>query len=214
MMVVEAFLSGAHGVFIGACRRGECHYSTGNIYAEARVELLKHALAVAGINPERLVLRMMSSAEGNKFVEFITEFQKVVSELGPLGQNEGMKQSDIQRKLNALKGALSGRKLRWVVGKVLEFKENGNLYGERFTDHEIRRLFEEITMDEIGLREILEVLTGGSHSVSQLSEITSLRKERILMHLADLQRMGIAEIVSIDNRTPMWQVRSGARIYE
>ncbi|MGQ9809855.1 MAG: helix-turn-helix domain-containing protein [bacterium] len=69
-------------------------------------------------------------------------------------------------------------------------------------------------MDEIGLREILEILTGGSHSVSQLSEITSLRKERILMHLADLQRMGIAEIVSIDNRTPMWQVRSGARIYE
>ncbi|MGQ9603213.1 MAG: helix-turn-helix domain-containing protein [bacterium] len=125
-----------------------------------------------------------------------------------------MKQSDIQRKLNALKGAFSGRKLRWVVGKVLEFKENGNLYGERFTDHEIRRLFEEITMDEIGLREILEILTGGSHSVSQLSEITSLRKERILMHLADLQRMGIAEIVSIDNRTPMWQVRSGARIYE
>jgi len=213
-MVAEAFSSGADGVFIGACRRGECHYSTGNLYAEVRVELIKSALETAGISPERLVMRMMSSAEGNKFVEFITEFQKVIGDLGPLGEKEGLKRDAIQRKLKAIRDALGGPKLRWVVGKVLEFKEKGNLYGEKFTDHEIKRLFEEITMDEIGLREILEILNTGPHSVSQLSQIMGSKKERVLMHLSDLHRMGIASIARIENRTPFWQVIPGARSYE
>jgi DNA-binding transcriptional ArsR family regulator len=213
-MVAEAFSSGADGVFIGACRRGECHYSTGNLYAEVRVELIKSALETAGISPERLVMRMMSSAEGNKFVEFISEFQRVVGDLGPLGEKEGLNRDAIQRKLKAIRDALGGPKLRWVVGKVLEFKDKGNLYGEKFTDHEIRRLFEEITMDEVGLREILEILNTQPHSVSQLSQITGSRKEKVLMHLADLRRMGIAEIARVENRTPLWQIKPGARSYE
>lgn len=213
-MVAEAFSSGADGVFIGACRRGECHYSTGNLYAEIRVELIKETLVAAHIDPQRLVMRMMSSAEANRFVEFITEFQELITNLGKLGEKEGLSPGDVRRKLAAVKAALGGRKLRWVVGKVLEFKEKGNLYGEQFSEHEIRRLFEEIAMDEVGLREVLEILKNGSSTVSELSELTGATKDRILMHLSDLHRMGIAGIAGIKDRSPMWAIRSGAMVYE
>ncbi len=211
LMVAEAFAAGSDGVFIGACKRGECHYSTGNLHAEARVELLKHVLEAAGLSPERVVLRMMSSAEGNKFVEFTTEFQRVITELGPLGQAEGMDRTTLAIKLSAIREALGGRKLRWVVGKVVEFKNNGNLYGERFTDHEIKRLLQEVGMDEVRIREIIERLKDKPKSVKQLSEEINAPSRVILRQMADLRRMGLADIASVDGRTPIWQLKVDAR---
>ena len=214
VMTVEAFRSGSDGVFVGACKRGECHYSSGNLHAEARVELVKRVLEVAGINPERLVMRMMSSAEGNKFVEFTTEFQEKIRNLGPLGKAEGLSEEDLKIKLKAIRDALNGRKLRWVVGKIVEFKEKGNLYGERFTDHEIRRLLQEVSMDEVRIREILERLKLAPQSVKDLSNALKTPARIVLRQMADLKRMGLAEIGQIDGRTPIWKLSSEAPVYE
>jgi len=83
VMMMEAFVAGSDGVFVGACKRGECHYTSGNLHAERKVDLTRRMLGMAGLNPERLVMRMMSSAEGNKFAQFAGEFQRAVGELGP-----------------------------------------------------------------------------------------------------------------------------------
>ncbi len=206
VMMIEAFISGADGVFIGACRRGECHYSTGNLHAEGRVELVSRILEVAGINKERIVMRMMSSAEGNKFAEFATEFQERISKIGPIGESEGLSKDDIEVKLRAARDAVGGRKLRWVAGKIVEFKEKGNLYNEVFTAQEIRRLLEEVTMDEYRLREIILRMSKKPESVKSLAAYLGVEPRIVVRQIADLQRMGLLRLEKIDGRTPLWTV--------
>jgi F420-non-reducing hydrogenase iron-sulfur subunit len=212
VMMMESFLAGSDGVFVGACKRGECHYSSGNLHAEAKIGLTKRILSMAGIDPARLTMRMMSSAEGNKFAEFTTEFQREITELGPLGEPEGISRAELGLRLEAARKALAGRKLRWVAGKVVEFREKGNLYGELFTDHEIRRMFEEIAMDEYRLREILERLKAKPYSVKELAAGTRTPARVILRQMADLRRMGLAEIKQVEDTTPVWAIAGDGEV--
>jgi coenzyme F420-reducing hydrogenase delta subunit len=215
VMVIESLLAGADGVFVGACKRGECHYTSGNLHAEGKMEITKRVLRMAGIDPARLRMRMMSSAEGNKFVEFAGEFQKDITELGPLGKPEGIDKNDLEVKLQAAGKALGGRKIRWVTGKIVEFTEKGNLYGEKFTAHEIGRLFDEIAMDEFRLREILERLKGKPHSVKELATKMDTAPKILVRQMADLKKMGFAEIHSVVGNTPMWELSgNGETAYE
>ena len=212
--MLEAFVSGSDGVFVGACKKGECHYTSGNLHAERKIDLTRRILAIAGLNPERLVMRMMSSAEGNKFAEYATAFQRAVGELGPLGRSEGIGPDDLKVKLQACLKALGGRKLRWVMGKIVEFVEDGNLYGERFTEHEIRRLFDEIAMDEYYLREILERLAGGPQSVKHLASVMGVPSKTVVRRMADLRKMGLADIATIEKDTPLWAPVADGVSYE
>ncbi len=207
-MMIEAFIAGSDGVFVGACKKGECHYATGNLHAEGRVRLVKKVLEAAGIDAGRLVMRYMSAAEANKFVEYTTEFQKAISELGPIGESEGMSGDDITIKLEASRAALEGKKLRWVAGKLVEFQEKGNLYEENFTGHEIMRLLEEVATDECRIREILGRLSTGPKSVRQLSSEMKQPARIIVRSMADLRKMGLAEVDSIDGKTPRWRAVS------
>jgi hypothetical protein len=213
-MVMDAFIEGADGVFVGACKRGECHYSSGNLHAEGKMELCRRLMRLAGIDTGRLVMRMMSSAEGNKFTEFATAFQKEVSELGPMGRSEGIPSEDLPIRLAALRKALAGRKLRWVVGKVVDFKEKGNLYGEVFTDHEIGRLLEETAIDEYRLREILERLSAGPRSVKTLASETGVPARVVLRQMADLKKMGLADIERMEGDSALWAPAGNGKTYE
>jgi hypothetical protein len=213
-MVMDSFLEGADGVFVGACKRGECHYSSGNLHAEGKMELTRRVMRMAGIDTGRLVMRMMSSAEGNKFTEFATAFQAAIADLGPIGKSEGISAEDLRMKLEACRRALGGRKLRWVVGKVVEFQEKGNLYGEIFTDHEIGRLLEETAMDEYRLREILERLKAEPRSVKTLASETGTPARIILRQMADLRKMGLAEIRRMDGDSALWALAGNGKTYE
>jgi len=232
VMVADAFVAGADGVLVGACKRGECHYSTGNLQAEAKLGLARRVLALAGVRPERLVMRWMSSAEGNKFAEYATAFQGEMAALGPLGtagaggagdagdageapdaaetgEAAGGRRTDLALRLRAARKALGGRKLRWVAGKIVEFTEKGNLYGERFTAHEIGRLCDEIAADEFRLREILERIAAGPKSVRELASAMGVAPRVILRQVADLRRMGLAKVAAVEGRSPQWVAQEG-----
>lgn len=204
-MVIDAFLHGADGVFVGACLRGECHYSTGNLEAEGKMLLIQRILKHLGINPERLVMRWMSSAEGAKFVRFTTEFQETIKGLGPLGGIEELAPEEIKLKLTAAKQVVESKKIRWVVGKRTEFLTDGNVYGEVFTEHEINRLFEEVVLDECIIQEILLRTMEKPHTVHALSERLALPKYKVLRHLADMRRMGLVSTAGFDNNSPLWR---------
>jgi coenzyme F420-reducing hydrogenase delta subunit len=210
VMVAEAFISGADGVLVGACKRGECHYSSGNLQAEVKMDLARKVLALAGVNPQRLAMRWMSSAEGNKFAEYVAAFQAEISQVGATGTGPGEKAGDLDLRLNAALKALSGRKLRWVEGKIVEFMEKGNLDGERFTAHEVGRLCDEIAMDEYRLREILERLREGPKSVKQIAAIMGVAPRLVLRQMADLRRMGLALVAEVEGTTPLWTGVPGA----
>jgi len=81
--VMEAFRSGADGVFIGGCHPGDCHYVSGNYKARRRVHLLKRMLSELGIEPERVRLEWVSATEGARFARLMREFVEELRALGP-----------------------------------------------------------------------------------------------------------------------------------
>ncbi|MBC7221136.1 hydrogenase iron-sulfur subunit [Candidatus Bipolaricaulota bacterium] len=82
--VMEAFRSGADGVFIGGCHPGDCHYVSGNYKTRRRIYLLKKLLAEMGIEPERVRLEWVSATEGAKYARVMKEFVAELKRLGPL----------------------------------------------------------------------------------------------------------------------------------
>lgn len=85
-MVLRAFRAGADGVLVMGCHIGDCHYNSGNHRTAKRIPLLRNLLSYAGINPERLRLEWVSSAEAPRFVRVTQEFVEKIRELGPLAQ--------------------------------------------------------------------------------------------------------------------------------
>jgi heterodisulfide reductase subunit A len=72
--ILWAFLNGADGVLLGACPPGECHYGTGNLFAQERVAVLQKALADRGIDPNRLRLAFFNVDDGAQFSESVNTF--------------------------------------------------------------------------------------------------------------------------------------------
>jgi coenzyme F420-reducing hydrogenase delta subunit len=81
--LLRAIESGADGVYAAGCLEGECHYLKGNLWARKRVTHVKDLLAEVGIEPERVEMYNMSSAQGARFAEVATEFTERIKALGP-----------------------------------------------------------------------------------------------------------------------------------
>jgi len=82
--IFQAFDQGADGVFVAGCHPGDCHYMNGNYKTLRKVKLTKKMLEQIGINPKRLRLEWISSAEGVKFAEVVREMTEELKELGPI----------------------------------------------------------------------------------------------------------------------------------
>jgi coenzyme F420-reducing hydrogenase delta subunit/ferredoxin len=142
--VFRAFSNGMDGVFIGGCRLNECNYVThGNYYALNMTLLCKRILEHIGLNPDRLRIGFMSSAEGNRFAEVMREFGDQVNKLGPLGKAEGVEQCELESRLAQI------RKLVPYIKRVKNEKlasrlENPEEYETLFTKDEIGKLFSEV----------------------------------------------------------------------
>lgn len=54
-----------------------------------RIDFLKKLLEFSGIDPERLNLKWVSSAEGPRFAKVVTEFVEKIKALGPSPLRKG-----------------------------------------------------------------------------------------------------------------------------
>ena len=84
VFILKAFENGADGVLVCGCHINDCHYISGNLKADNRMEKAKKLLHTIGINPERLRLEWVSAAEGAKFAGVVKEFTELLETLGPL----------------------------------------------------------------------------------------------------------------------------------
>ena len=82
-LILRALSKGADGVLVIGCHMGECHYLEGNYSAAKRVAVLRKLLAFTGIDPGRLRVDWLSSAEAPTFVRVATEFSEQIKALGP-----------------------------------------------------------------------------------------------------------------------------------
>ena len=141
--VLRAFSNGMDGVFVGGCRLNECNYIThGNYDALNMVLLCKRIMEHIGLNPERLRIDFMSSAEGNLFAEVMSEFGDHVRKLGPLGQAEGLDQK-FKSELAEIRKLVPYIKL--VKDEKLASRlEDPQDYDTLFTTDEIDELFSQV----------------------------------------------------------------------
>ena len=97
--LLAAFERGVDGVIVAGCLEGGCHFQEGNLRARRRVERAKVLLQEIGLEPERLEMFNLSSAEGARFAEIVTEMSGRVAKLGP---------SPLRRNTEHLEKALEG----------------------------------------------------------------------------------------------------------
>lgn len=81
VFILQAFENGADGILVCGCHINDCHYISGNLKAEKRVEKTKQLLKLIGINPERLRLEWVSAAEGAKFASVVKEFTEFLEKI-------------------------------------------------------------------------------------------------------------------------------------
>ena len=142
--VLRALLNGIDGVFIGGCRLNECNYSThGNYDALNMVLLCRKIMEHIGLNPERLRIEFMSSAEGILFAEVMSEFGNKVKELGPLGKGEGIDRNELMSKLAEISKLVPYIKVM-KNEKLASRLENPEEYDNLFTKDEIDTLLSEV----------------------------------------------------------------------
>ena len=141
------------------------------------------------------------------FVNLVTEFDEKIRELGPLGgEGDSVPASEITRKLAAAEAVLAGEKIRWVIGKKTPFMESGNMYGEKFTEHEFRRAIDMIIVEETEVQEVLLQLKEGPQSVKDLAQALSVPPERVFRYITALKRKGMVALEKISGRTPIFHL--------
>jgi heterodisulfide reductase subunit A len=90
--ILHAFERGAGQVLVSGCHPpGDCHYISGNLRAQERVEKLRPKLAKKGIDPTRLRLAWISATEGRAFQRVIQEMAEALEGESPVeeGKREG-----------------------------------------------------------------------------------------------------------------------------
>jgi coenzyme F420-reducing hydrogenase delta subunit/NAD-dependent dihydropyrimidine dehydrogenase PreA subunit len=142
--VLRAFSNGMDAVLIGGCRLNECNYITqGNYDALNMVLLCKSIMQHIGLNPERLRIEFMSSADGNLFAEIMNAFGRQAKELGPLGVSEGLDAEELKAKLEQFRRLVPYIKL--VKNDKLGTRlRNPEEYDQLFSKEEIDLLVSEV----------------------------------------------------------------------
>jgi F420-non-reducing hydrogenase iron-sulfur subunit len=83
LTILKAFEAGVDGVYLAGCLEGECHFLKGNLRARKRVSYAKQLLQEVGIEPERLEMYNLSSAQGQRFAAIANDMADKVRALGP-----------------------------------------------------------------------------------------------------------------------------------
>ena len=194
-IILDTFLYGADGVFIGGCHLGDCHYVEGNYYAEKKIEMARRLLKEAGVEPERLRLEWVSASEGERFAATIKEFTEEIKEMGRIEfDNE---------KMEAVCMAAADYRLRILATKERELLEEGNKYGEVFTQHEMDRLLDDMVREEYEAKRILLKLKKPM-SVKEISSELNWKPNVVFRHILDLKRHELIELHEIRDNTPTY----------
>lgn len=93
--ILTAFEGGIDGVIVAGCLEGGCHFVEGNFRAKRRVERAQQILREIGLEPERLEMYFLSSAEGGRFAEIVREMADRLKDLGPSPLRANAEEHDV-----------------------------------------------------------------------------------------------------------------------
>lgn len=189
--ILQAFLSGADGVFIGGCWLGECHYGVeGNYHALSMMHIFKKVLKLMGISPERLRIEWVSASEGIRFAEVVTDFTNKLKELGPIGSGEGINEKALKFKLEAVKNMIPQLKLVERERLRVHFETDGE-YSEYFASDDVNMIFRELIADKLAMNQIMLLLRKNPRSAGEISETLGINPSEVSKHLKISARQGL-----------------------
>lgn len=204
--VLEAFLLGADAVLVVGCKLGECHYFDGNYQAKLKVDAARSMLRRAGIEPERLRMEFLSSAEGGKFAEAVRKFVEKINSLGPSPVLDEKRKKRLQSSIRAISQAMSRTRLRALVGKWRKVVEKGNVYGDTIDETEWRRMLDRSIDEEMTRSQILLLLEEKPRSCVELAEEIGVDPARALRELTFLRQNNVIDVQKVEGRSPIYQV--------
>lgn len=82
-LIWRALEQGADGVLVSGCHPGDCHYTSGNLYARRRIQMFYDLLMFMGVDPGRIQMSWVSASEGQKWAQVVTQVTEDVRKLGP-----------------------------------------------------------------------------------------------------------------------------------
>jgi len=181
--VLRAFANGKDGVLICGCWLGECHYITeGNYDALSMMHLGRKLLEYTGVNQDRLRLEWVSASEGIRFAEVVTDFTDRLKKLGPLGTGEGMDQSALKLKLEAIRKLLPYVKL--VEREKLRVRfESKKQYEEFFAGEKLNSLLKELIVDKLAISQIMVLLQAQALSTGEIADSLGMSPSDVSKHL-------------------------------
>ena len=200
VFMIEAFITGCDGVLVLGCHPGDCHYLTGNYYAEKKMKMMQRILKIGGITPDRLYLDWVSAGEGDRFARIVTDFTDRVRERGPLCNGD----ASLKVRLLTIKDVLEGEKIRWLVGKEKALTEAGNVFSDMVSVEEFDALMERNLRNEFNKCKILRLLKDDPLTVHEISKRSHLGTEEVSSYLVDIEGEGRIAIHSIEGRNPKY----------
>jgi NADH-quinone oxidoreductase subunit E len=210
--ILRAFSNGTDGVFIGGCWLGECHYVTeGNHNALSMVHLCRKLLGHIGLKPERLRLEWVSTSEGIRFAEVMTDFTRKLEELGPLGKSERMDKKGLKFKLEAAKNLIPYIKLVERERLRVHFNTEEK-YNAFFSSDEVNRLFHDLIADKLALSQIMLLLRERPRSAGEISEMLGLSPSELSRHLHVSARQGLLRFDKSQNLVVATQDERAGRV--
>ncbi len=202
--IIETFIQGADGVFIGGCHPGDCHYITGNLYAEKKIKMTKKILERTGFDADRLRLEWIAASEGELFARTIKEFTNQIRELGPSPLSGPTPDPKILFNLKTAQSSVSAFRLRALVGKERKIVEEGNVYDELKPQEEFDELLRDAINAEYARNMILLLTQDQPLSVKELALEIEEPTDLVLEHIVKLRKNNLVALDSIEGITPKY----------
>jgi F420-non-reducing hydrogenase iron-sulfur subunit len=204
VIVLETLAQGADGVLVAGCHIGDCHYITGNLQAERKIDMLKKLLARTGLEVERLRLEWVSASEGGRFAELVKEFTEQIRKLGPSPLAGDKPDKNILAGILAAKAAADDFRLRLLVGREETMIDDGNVYGEEVSEEELDKILDEILDAEYVRNRIYLWVREQPLSVKELSKRLDLDSQMVLRHIVVMRRRGLIAVDRVEGTSPLY----------
>jgi F420-non-reducing hydrogenase iron-sulfur subunit len=204
VIVLETLAQGADGVLVAGCHIGDCHYITGNLQAELKINMLKKLLARTGLEVERLRLEWVSASEGGRFAELVKDFTDQLKRLGPSPLAGDKPDKNTLASVLAAKATAEDFRLRLLVGREKTMIDDGNVYGEEVSEGELDKVLNEVIDAEYVRNRIYLLAKEEPLSVKDLSKLLDLDSQMVLRHIVVMRRRGLITVDRVEGTSPLY----------
>ena len=111
----------------------------------------------------------------------------------------------MREKLKAAQSAAKAFRLRSYVGKMVNLRDDGNVYGENIAPEKLDEVLGELVGIEILRHGILEGAGKGPVSCRQLAEQLGVEPAVVLREIVVLRRKNLLELDHVDGVTPLYR---------